>query len=184
MESKINRVMIAKDGYDKDPTNHNLLSHFHNAFLDLLEETSVLNENGYAMLFYDPTKDIEIVNEPNNTSQKPLVRLCICFMIMYNLNKLYCGFINSIKEYPQIIEKLPKFFIHYLEELRDKSMEIQPILNNLLKIYTNKLNDKYAKIFNQEKSLAFTKDIFGIRDKLVIPSEIDKIQKKATQAPS
>jgi hypothetical protein len=55
---------------------------------------------------------------------------------------------------------------------------------SLLKFFTNKLTDKYAKIFNEEKMRCFVKDVFGNRDTLHLPSrELDEVIQKANKAP-
>ena len=184
-ESKLNRLSIAKKGIDDDPTNHNIITHFHNAFLDLLDEQNILTENGYAMLFYNPSKDFEIIKEPDNKSQKPLVRFCLYLTIAYNLNKLYCGLIENISTYPHIENGLTDELKSSLTQIKETSNTLQPHMFSLLKIFTNKLTDKYAKIFNEEKMRCFVKDVFGNRDTLHLPSrEFDEIIQKSNQAPS
>lgn len=180
LEHKINRLSIAKKGIDNEPTNDNILTHFHNAFLDLLDEKPILTENGYSMLYYDPEKDLHTINKPDNIRQKPLTRFCIFLTIAYNLNKIYCGLIENISTYPHIYESIPTEIKDCLEDVKTRSINNQDPMKNLLNYYVNKLSDKYAKIYNQEKMRCFVKDIFGNRDNLKMPTpEIDEIQKTA-----
>jgi hypothetical protein len=184
MESKLTRLSIAKKGLEEEPTNDNILTHFHNAFLDLLDKENVLTENGYCMLFYSPSKDWEIIKEPDNKSNKPIVRFCLYLTIAYNLNKLYCGLLENIENYPHIQNILPDDVKSKLEEIKERSIKNQEPMFNLLKYYLNKLTDKYAKIYNQEKMRCFVKDVFGNRDTLRMPTkEVDEITQKATPAP-
>jgi len=131
--------------------------------LNLTDSQGFITELGLKCLFNEINKDFDIINEnPEKPSQKALIRLALYFTLCYNLTIYFGGFILGLdteagKKYA---EKLPAELIEYLKGIMVRADKLHPILEHQLKGITNKLTDKYAKIYNEEKRKHWTKDIF------------------------
>lgn len=162
-EKQIENIVGFKNLIDQDTTNDFFLYPFMSMVLNLTDHLGFITELGLKCLFNEINKDFDIINEnPEKPSQKALVRLALYFTICYNLTIYFGGFILGLdteagKKYA---EKLPAELIDYLKGIMVRADKLHPILEHQLKGITNKLTDKYAKIYNEEKRKHWTKDIF------------------------
>ena len=162
-EKQVENIVGFKNLIDQDTTNDFFLYPFMSMVLNLTDSQGFITELGMKCLFNEINKDFDIINQSHEKpSQKALCRLCLYFTICYNLTIYFGGFILGLdtdagKKYA---EKLPAELIVYLKEITERADKLHPILEHQLKTLTNKLTDKYAKIYNEEKRKHWTKDIF------------------------
>jgi hypothetical protein len=162
-EKQVENIVGFKNLIDADASNDFFLYPFMSMVLNLTDSQGFITELGMKCLFNEINKDFDIINSsPEKPSQKALCRLCLYFTICYNLTIYFGGFILGLdtdagKKYA---EKLPAELIVYLKEITERADKLHPILEHQLKSLTNKLTDKYAKIYNEEKRKHWTKDIF------------------------
>jgi len=162
-EKQIENIVGFKNLIDRDITNDFFLYPFMSMVLNLTDSRGFITELGLKCLFNEINKDFDIINEnQKNPSQKALVRLCLYFTICYNLTIYFGGFILGLdtEEGKKYAEKLPAELIEYLKGIMERADKLHPILEHQLKGLTNRLTDKYAKIYNEEKRKHWTKDIF------------------------
>jgi hypothetical protein len=176
LEKQIENIVGFKNLIDQDTTNDFFLYPFMSMVLNLTDKVGFLTDLGLKCLFNEINKDFDIINEnPTKPSQKALLRLVLYFTICYNLNIYYGGFILALdtEEGKKYAEKLPAELIEYLKKIMERADKLHPILEHQLKGLTNKLTDKYAKIYNEEKRKHWTKEIF--EDSVHIPTHPDDL---------
>jgi len=175
-EKKIENIVGFKNLIDQDTSNDFFLYPFMSMVLNLTDSQGFITELGLKCLFNEINKDFDIINQsPEKPSQKAIVRLCLYFTICYNVTLFFCGFIGGLEteEGKKYAEKLPIELIDYFKGIMERADKLHPILEHQLKVLTNKLTNKYAKIFNEEKRKHWTKDIF--QTSVHIPSHPDDL---------
>lgn len=175
-EKQVADIVGFKNLIDQDTTNDFFLYPFMSMVLNLTDSVGFLTELGLKCLFNEINKDFEIINEnPEKPSQKALLRLTLYFTICYNLTIYFGGFILGLETEAgkKYAEKLPAELIVYLKGISERADKLHPILEHQLKGLTKKLNDKYAKIYCDEKRKHWTKEIF--QDSVHIPTHPDDL---------
>ena len=162
-EKQVENIVGFKNLIDADTSNDFFLYPFMSMVLNLTDSQGFITDMGMKCLFNEINKDFDIINQSQDKpSQKALCRLCLYFTICYNLTIYFGGFILGLDtdEGKKYAEKLPAELIEYLKGIMERADKLHPILEHQLKGLTNKLTDKYAKIYNEEKRKHWTKDIF------------------------
>ena len=162
-EKQVEQIVGFKNLIDQDTTNDFFLYPFMSMVLNLTDKQGFLTELGLKCLFNEINKDFDIINEnPEKPSQKALLRLCLYFTICYNINIYFGGFVIGLdtEEGKKYAEKLPVELVTYLKVITERADKLHPIVEHQTKRLTQLLNDKYAKIYNEEKRKHWTKDIF------------------------
>ena len=169
-------IVALKNLIDADTTNDFFLFPFMSSVLNLVDEKGFTTDLGMKCLYNDINMDFDVINEePIKPSQKSVLRLTLYFTLCYNLIIYFGGFVLGLQteEGKKYADKLPVELMDYLKGIMERVDKLHPIIENQLKRLTKLLNDKYAKIYNEEKRKHWTKDIFETN--VHIPSHPDDL---------
>jgi hypothetical protein len=167
IDKQIENIVGLKKLIDDDISNDYFLFPFMAMVLNLTDKVGFVTDLGIKILFNEIEKDFEIINKnhknsKSKASQEAITRISVYFTTCYNLTLYFGGFVVGLdtEEGKKFAEKLPSELIEYLKIIMERSDKLFPILENQLKVITTKLTDEYAKIYNEAKRSAWTKDIF------------------------
>ena len=152
--------------YDENRTNDYYLFLYLASVMNFIENHNegCLTTLGMKALSLDISYIIKDLNEKKEVDQKDLVRLCLNVLASYATCVLSTGLLEFSKENSEMFFELNPFPLSIREDfefLQDKALVMIPTLKQILDVYTQKLDNKYKKVFNEEKIKLFVKHIFN-----------------------
>lgn len=126
-----------------------------------------LTELGMKSLELDISPYINKIQEETKLEQKELVRFLLNLVNSYATTFLSIGLFELAKEAPDNFFELNKFPLYIQDDfelLLDKSKLVCPKLKQILDTYCPLIELKYKKIFLQEKTKGFIKQIYDAND--------------------
>ena len=177
-KKKVEDILCYKNLIDNFPDNDFFIFPFMSMVLDLTDERGFLSESGMKILHNDIQADFDILKEgENKPSQYALCRLSLWYCLAFNIIQLYCSFIATfgLEDTKQYTERLPTDLKEYLKIIGIRAEALLKPIGECATAYTNRLTDKFAMIFNEEKRKCWTKDLF--QNQVVIPTHKDDLPK-------
>ena len=172
METVENLVNLIK----KEPNNDYLKPLLAYHTFNLITGKPILTEHGIHLLNnFDLGKIFEkLKTEPNN--QRALTSAALYVTICYNVLSLFLGLIETLKT-----EKygLDTEIVEFIASLKDETIELIDSYERCLESWQPHILDRYAKLFNQEKSRVFHGNPFKVE--LRLPSMVPDEAKDAVE---
>lgn len=122
-----------------------------------------MSEWGMKSLELDVSPYVRQMKEEGSLGQKDYVRFLLNILNAYAITVLSKGLIEFSIEAPDTfftLNDFPTSIREDFEGLKEKATELIPKLQKILDTYTPLLENKYKKIFNEEKTKGFLKPIF------------------------
>lgn len=168
--------------YEEDKTNDYMFFLYSASILNYIEyhnEGSLTDLGMKSLSLNIAPYLVEIQEDKKPLSQKDMVRFLLNILNSYAVTVLVMGLIEFSKEEPTFFEinEFPLAIKDDFNDLLIKCKELSPKLKSVLDRFTPVLEQKYARIFNEEKTKGFYKPIFAtnvIRQNTGLPPNIDK----------
>ena len=176
MDKKIENIIALDNLIKEEPDNDGAYICFICSVLDLIEEGGFLTPKGNMMIQQDICEDLLIITK----SPKALTRVSLYFTIANIAGILYLGFVDCL-DLDRFKDIIPEDLKECIRSKKDRIDLITGASLKYLKDNIEKLSEKYAKIYNEEKQGFFVKDVFKTRDTLHMKSSVDEIYKKGQE---
>ncbi len=173
---KIENIVALDNLIKEEPDNDGAYICFICSILDLIEEGGFLTPKGNMMIQQNICEDLLIMTK----SPKALTRVSLYLTIANIAGILYLGFVECI-DLDQFKSIIPEDLKECIRSKKDRVDLITGASLKVLKENIEKLSDKYAKIYYEEKMGFFVKDVFKTRDTLHMKSSVDEIYKKGQE---
>jgi hypothetical protein len=106
----------------------------------------------------------KFVEGKEKVSQKELVRFCLYMTNCYAVCVLFKGMVEVYKENTEgfiTLHPLPNYILDDFKAYEDRAFDLVDKFKKIMDTYSQSLEGKYRKIYNEEKIKGFVKQIFG-----------------------
>lgn len=166
----LDRVIEYRLLNEKDRTNDYYFLQYLGTILDYIER----DHNGCLTELGRMSLSVNVVNIYNKfvegkekVTQKELVRFCLYMTNAYAVCVLFKGMIEVFKENDEGFDKqnenLPTYIFGDMIEYEDRVLELVENFKKIMDLYSQSLEGKYRKIYNEEKHKGFVKQIFSVQ---------------------
>ena len=176
MDKKIENIIALDKLIKEEPDNDGAYICFICSVLDIIEDGGFLTPKGNMMIQQNIVEDLLIMTK----SPKALTRVSLYFTIANIAGILYLGFVDCL-DLDRFKDIIPEDLKECIRSKKDRVDLITGASLKVLKENIENLNEKYGKIFNEEKQGFFVKDVFKTRDTLHLKSSADEIYKKGQE---
>jgi hypothetical protein len=166
-EKLLNRVVEYRLLTQRDLTNDYYFLQYLGTILDYIERdhTGCLTDLGRMSLAVNVAPIYQKFAEgKEKVTQKELVRFCLYMTNCYAVCVLFKGMVEVYKENDEGFMKLhplPTYILGDLIEYEDRAFDLVDKFKKIMDTYSQSLEGKYRKIYNEEKIKGFVKQIFG-----------------------
>jgi len=176
MDKKIENIIALDKLIKEEPDNDGAYICFICSVLDLIEKDGFLTPKGNMMIQQNIVEDLLIMTK----SPKALTRVSLYFTIANIAGILYLGFVDCL-DLDRFKDIIPEDLKECIRSKKDRIDLITGASLKVLKENIENLNEKYGKIYYEEKIGCFVKDVFKKRDTLHMKSSVEEIYKKGQE---